>query len=315
MDFAFLNNAESFDTFPMLNSKFSFSNNDFFVYKEWTIENFNKFEEFDELLKKEEKPITFNITIDNSKELKLFKDAKNKKEEDIIVDKNYVEAIQLKVKENIYSKRPFKEKKLLGRKKKAYEGLGEHNKFSNDNIIRKVKHVILHNIMLFINKKIKSLYSYDDEKIIKEKQLFKLKQNQPMSSRIDYNKDFLEKTLGKIFSEDISSKYSCHSSTHNKKLIESLINDKDEKKRNIFINIFNLTLLNWLKKIRENEKIVELDEINDLEDYLKNQKINDDENYFTIFKYFINNFETIIKEKKSRIRNKKKVKTIESRKK
>ena len=79
MDFAFLNNAESFDTFPMLNSKFSFSNNDFFVCKEWTIENFNKFEEFDELLKKEEKPISFNITIDNSKELKLFKDAKHKK--------------------------------------------------------------------------------------------------------------------------------------------------------------------------------------------------------------------------------------------
>ena len=118
MDFAFLNNAESFDTFPMLNLKFSFSNNDFFVYKEWTIENFNKFEEFDELLKKEEKPITFNITIDNSKELKLFKDAKNKKEEDIIVDKNYVEAIQLKVKENICSKRPFKEKKVLGRIKR-----------------------------------------------------------------------------------------------------------------------------------------------------------------------------------------------------
>ncbi len=315
MDFAFLNNAESFDTFPMLNSKFSFSNNDFFVCKEWTIENFNKFEEFDELLKKEEKPITFNITIDNSKELKLFKDAKNKKEEDIIVDKNHVEAIQLKVKENIYSKRPFKEKKLLGRKKKAYEGLGEHNKFSNDNIIRKVKHVILHNIMVFINKKIKSLYSYDDEKVIKERQLFKLKQNQPMSSRIDYNKDFLEKTLGKIFSEDISSKYSCHPSTHNKKLIESLINDKDEKKRNIFINIFNLTFLDCLKHFRGSEKIVELDGINNLEDYLKNQIINDDENYCTIFKYFINNFETIIKEKKSRIRNKKKVKTIESRKK
>ena len=49
--------------------------------------------------------------------------------------------------------------------------------------------------MLFINKKIKSLYSYDDEKIIKEKQLFKLKQNQPMSSRIDYNKDFFRKNF------------------------------------------------------------------------------------------------------------------------
>ena len=305
MDFAFLNNAESFDTFPMLNSKFSFSNNDFFVCKEWTIENFNKFEEFDELLKKEEKPITFNITIDNSKELKLFKDAKNKREEDIIVDKNYVEAIQLKVKENIYSKRPFKEKKLLGRKKKAYEGLGEHNKFSNDNIIRTIKHVILHNIMLFINKKIKSLYSYDDEKIIKEKQLFKLKQNQTMSSRIDYNKDFLEKTLGKIFSEDISSKYSCHPSTHNKKLIESLINDKDEKKRNLFNKIFDLTFSDCLKHFRGSENVEELEGINNLEDYIKDKKKSNDEEYCTIFKYFVNNYETIIKEKKSRNRTEK----------
>ena len=166
MDFAFLNNAESFDIFPMLISKFSFSNNDFFVCKEWTIENFNKFEEFDELLKKEEKPITFNITIDNSKELKLFKDAKNKKEEDIIVDKNYVEAIQLKVKENIYSKRPFKEKKLLGRKKKAYEGLGEHNKFSNDNIIRKIKYVILHKIKYKIVNVLKNLNFLFSNKIL-----------------------------------------------------------------------------------------------------------------------------------------------------
>ena len=159
--------------------------------------------------------------------------------------------------------------------------------------------------MLFINKKIKSLYSYEDEKVLKEKQLFKLKQNQPMSSKIDYNKDFLEKTLGLIFSGDISSKYSCHPSTHNKKLIESLINDKDEKKRNLFNKIFNLTFSDCLKHFRGSEKIVELDGINDLKDYLKSQKINDDENYCTIFKYFVNNYETIIKEKKSRNRTKK----------
>ena len=44
--------------------------------------------------------------------MKLFEDANTKKEDEIIVDKNYIEAIQLKVKENIYSKRPFKEKKV-----------------------------------------------------------------------------------------------------------------------------------------------------------------------------------------------------------
>ena len=83
----------------------------------------------------------------------------------------------------------------------------------------------------------------------------------------------------KIFSEIISSKYSCHPSTHNKKLIESLINDKDEKKRNIFINIFNLTFLDCLKHFRGSEKIVELDGINNSKDHLKNQTINDDENH------------------------------------
>ena len=118
MDFAFLNNAESFESFPMLNSKFPFSNNEFFVYKELSNKNFKKYEEFEELFKKEEKHIPFNITIENSKDMKLFDDTNNKKEDEIIVDKNYIEAIQLKVKENIYWKRPFKEKKLIGRKKK-----------------------------------------------------------------------------------------------------------------------------------------------------------------------------------------------------
>jgi hypothetical protein len=56
--------------------------------------------------------------LENSKELKQIEDHFKKKEEEINVDKKYIETIQLKVKKNIYSKRPFKEKKILGRKKK-----------------------------------------------------------------------------------------------------------------------------------------------------------------------------------------------------
>ena len=78
---------------------------------------------------------------------------KKEKESDAIIDKKYKELIQSKIKKNLLSKRPFKEKKVLGRKKKENEGLGEHNKFSDDNIIRKIKHVILDSIMKFINKK------------------------------------------------------------------------------------------------------------------------------------------------------------------
>ena len=86
--------------------------------------------------------------------------------------------------------------------------------------------------MQYINEKIRTIFAYEDKKILKEKKIFKLKQNQLISSKTDYNKDFLEKTLGVIFSGDISTKYSCYPSTHNKKLIESLINDKDDKIRN-----------------------------------------------------------------------------------
>ena len=60
-----------------------------------------------------------------------------------------------------------------------------------------------------------------------------------------------------------------------------------------------------MKHFRGSEKIKELDGINNLENYLKGLKNANDEEYCTIFKYFVNNFETIIKEKKSRIRTKK----------
>ena len=310
MDFNFLTYGEVSEPFSTNNQKLSFSNCDFYIYRESFERNYNKYEDFDERLKKLDKQVPFfTNTIENSKEMKLFEDENKKaeKEEKVIIDKKYIESIQMKVKENILAKRPFKEQKNLGRKKKAYEGLGEHNKFSSDNIIRKVKHVILQRILNFINHKIRILYAYEGENILKEKKLFKLKQNQPISSRSDYNKNFLEKTLGEIFSEDISSKYSCHPSTHNKKLIVSLINDKDEKKRNIFNNIFNLTFIDCLKHFRGNNKIEELEGINNLEDYLKGQKNKNDEEYCILLKYFVNNYETIIKEKKSRIRVKNKL--------
>jgi len=110
------------------------------------------------------------------------------KQDNFIKDKKSIEEIQLKVKQKIYSKRPFKEKKTLGWKRKLDEGLGEHNKFSDDNILRKCKHVVLNSILSFINKKIKIVYSNEDKMILKEKRLLKLKQNQSINSKTNYNK-------------------------------------------------------------------------------------------------------------------------------
>ena len=199
----------------------------------------------------------------------------------------------------------FKDKKNIGRKKKEYKGIGDHTKFSDDNIIKKVKNAVLQIIRIFINQKIQTIYEYKDDKNLKEKKLFKLKQNESTGPKTDYIKDFLEKTLGVIFSEDISSKISLYPLSHNKKLIETLINDSDEKKRNIFNKIFNLTFSDCLNHFRGSRKIEELEGLNNLDDYLKEQKINNDEEYCTLFKYFVNNLEMIINTKKSRVRLKK----------
>ena len=283
------------------NQNYSFENNNTFVPE------FIKVDDIEDLFKMDNILNYFTNTLINTKELNFDKDINNEKEDNTILDKKFVENIQWKEREKILSKRPFKEKKDLGRKKKEYEGLGLHNKFSDDNIIRKVKNAILQNTRIFINSKIKTIYEYKNNKFSKRKELLKMKKSQPISSRVDYNKNFLEKNLGEIFSDNISSKYIKYPSSHNKKLIESLINDEDEQKRKIFNAIFNfnLTFLDCLNHFRGSKIIEELKGLNNLEEYLKRAKIIKDKEYCTIFKYFVNNFEKIIMDKKSRIKNKK----------
>ena len=246
--------------------------------------------------------------LEKSNELnKLEGKINSSKEEKYRKDKQYIEAIQLKIKENIYLKRPFKEKKSLGRKKKSNGDLGEHNKYSDDNILRKCKHAILDSVLNFINNKIKTQYSNESEMNLKKKRLLKLKQNQSVKSKVNYNKEFLKKTLKVIFSEDISSKYSKHSPSHNKNLIESLINEKDEIKSAIFNKIFSLTFLDCLEHFRGSNLFNELQGMNQVNKYIKEAKIDkNDEEYCKIFQYFINNFENIIFEKKERKRIRKK---------
>ena len=206
----------------------------------------------------------------------------------------------MKIKENILSKKPFKEKKILGRKKKCEKILGEHNKYSDDNLIRKCKNIILGSAFNFINKKIMELYSETTQKL-QIKKLLKLKQNQSIKSRTSYNKNFLKAKLKTIFSEDVSSKYSKYSRTHNKIFIESLINEEDNSKREIFINLFNLTFTYCLNHFRGNDFRNELEGMMRINEYITEKNINNkDEEYFNCFKYIINNYEKIIMEKKER---------------
>ena len=224
-----------------------------------------------------------------------------------IINKNMKEEFQQKIKEKIYIKKPFREKKKLGRKMKSDECLGEHNKFSDDNALRKIRSAVLNNVLVFINHNIKKMNSNLDNNSLKELQLFKLKQNETNKGRVDYNRKLLNRTLKSIFSEDISNKYLRYSPKHNKDLIEQLINEKDETKREFFNKILNLTFVDCLNHFRGSAIIEELNGLKKFEQYFKELQVgNYKEMYEKILKYHLFNYENEIMEKKERNRVSKK---------
>ena len=112
----------------------------------------------------------------------------------------------------------------------------EYNEFHDSNMIRKCKHLVLKNTLKFINKKIWNIYNGIIGKGLLKKELQTINQYQKHNANINYNKEFLNKTLGQIFSENISSRYTNIPLNHNKMIINSLINEKDKNSVNFLIN-------------------------------------------------------------------------------
>ena len=122
-----------------------------------------------------------------------------------------------------------------GRKTKDQKP-GEHNKFVGDNIRRKIKHLVLKSVENFINKKIYLMYNGNIGHSINKKKFLKPKGSQKSDATIDFNKAFLDKTIGDIMSEPISTQYKSLPTDFNKKLIENLTNEKDDNKKNFLQN-------------------------------------------------------------------------------
>ena len=189
---------------------------------------------------------------------------------------------------------------------------GLHNKYSDDNIRRKCKFIILSYVKDFINKKI-------DEKCndrgfgINTKKLMSLNKRQVSNANIEYNKSFMEKTLVKIFSDPISSRYTNFPFNQNEKSIKKLLLDEKAENRLYFGELFNLTFLDCVNHFIGNKKNVILDglklftEMIADPDELKKKNITlDDYGYLNHLEYYFKNYKIILYRKKSRVRVKKK---------
>ena len=195
-----------------------------------------------------------------------------------------------------------KEKLKAVRKKKNSFEVGNLNKQTSDNIIRKCKTVIINILFNFINKTIKNIYKKSFENSWKQKKLMKMNQVQIIKSSVKYNQSFLNKKLKEIFSENLSLRCSKYKIDHNKNLINELLNEKDEIKKLFFNDLFNLTFLDCIEYLRGSKNIYCLEGLSKYNEIC--EKLNGDEDYKESFKCYIDNFENIIKNKKSRKSNK-----------
>ena len=199
--------------------------------------------------------------------------------------------------ERFYINKQENQNSLLNKKRQRETNKSEktHNKFSEDNLKRVCKHLVIENIMKFLNKKIYDAYDGNIGDGILKKELVKLEQSQKKNSKAEFNKEFLNKTMKEILSNNITKKIKKYDQEHNKKLINKLV----EEKKDIFEKLFNLTFIECSDHFSGNKKIKELDGLTLLSE-LKEQIIKkypkDGDSYFQ-------NLEKYMKEFKKRINN------------
>ena len=195
----------------------------------------------------------------------------------------------------------IKEKIKKGRKRKNSNDFGKHNKYSFDNICRKIKSKVLHFLYLFINDKIVKMKKLSKYKI-KRYTLKKISQKQIVDCHAEFNKDFLQRTLKDIFIVNISTRNKKREADHNKKIIENLLNsEKDVTIKDYFNSLFNLSFLDCLKHFRETEKNIVLEGMITF-GKCRHSFLNDDLDYINTFDYYMINYEKVVNNKKSKKR-------------
>ncbi len=208
-------------------------------------------------------------------------------------------------------KNNLRPKSNKGRKSKNDNSEGLHTKFSDDNLRRKAKVLILNNILEFVNEKIKDAYQGNIGHGIMQKKLLSINLNNKSDITIEHSKNLLNKTIGEILSEDISIKYKNYYPNYNKKLIERLMKEKDEKKRLYFKKLFNITFLQCIRRLNGEDIYEELKEFGTFNELKNKNKIKEaDPEYIKTLEVYLSQFEEKIQKKKGRrlkkIRNEKK---------
>ena len=192
--------------------------------------------------------------------------------------------------------------KKIGRIKKDSALKGIHNKFSQDNIIRKIKRRFHENLRLYINREYKKYIL--NKKNSKKNIINWLKKINPQVSRKIRKEDNLkwfESKIFEIFSENISKRYSAYIPDLNKKKISRLM--KLNEATNV-IDILNTNIEVLFNKYTNNKKIDGFKTLKDDIDELKKdmEKTNQEniKEYLNKYEYIAKNMKNIFIKKNTR---------------
>lgn len=258
------------------------------------------------------KAILSLINIDIEIKNKFKSDDKIKDLEQNMSDKAF---LSIKRRNRNKEKKIKEKNKKLGRKKKGVLEKGEHNKFSKDNIIKKIKKNLLKYLIIFINNILKWVFSYNEQnkKVCERFKIKKLDYNKIVNiTNKNFNLQLLKMTLKDFISQDISKKFKNSKLDYNKRVIEEIL--VKEKNNEILNYVFNiLTFGDWIDIFIYKRELTDFD--NEKNKIIMNNLIRvdklliniyeeeNDENYFSRFISILYNFERwffIKKERKTK---------------
>ena len=247
-----------------------------------------------------------NVILNKDEELTKNFNTEVKKEESNIFEengknvKNYLdenkETVTIEIpkleKNFLNKKRMFKiNRKKRGRQSKNLNSKSVHTKYSNDNILRKIKVKFFQKLMKYINGIIKSKYNGIIQKLLP------LKGEVSQNNTIKFNIQLLNTKLKDIFSTiEINKKFRLYKENYNKNVIDTIYNNNIRE----LIEIFELTFLeifNIFKDANET-KFNDFEKLNTVVEEIKYKE--NDSYYAELFKNMAMNFENNYLEKTAR---------------
>ena len=174
-------------------------------------------------------------------------------------------------------------KNKKGRKPKHSMVYSYHTKFSNDNILRKIKVKFIHKTINYINNII--LTKYNNKIDVLKPLKGKISQN----NGINFNKKLINSKLKDIFSiYEINGKFKLYQNNYNKSVIDKIYNENIKE----LIDIFEMTFLQVFVIFRDLNETQKLNGLEKIDTVIREIKLKDNNSeYINKFTNVVNNFE------------------------